>query len=156
MSFNKPKLSDSVSGARRGLVCVAALAICLCAAYAQDPTPPKKKMKVDGVAVEKAPQKLEGVQKTVSGHVEVAGGKVYYEECGAGPVAVILLHDQWLHAVTWDEEWRPLCAKYHTVRYDRRGYGRSEAAKSAYSPAEDLLAIVNDRNIQRAVLVGSS
>ena len=114
-------------------------------------------MKIDGIAVEKTPQKLEGVQKTVSGHVEVAGGsKIYYEECGSGPAAVILLHDAWLHSVTWEDEWRPLCAKYHAVRYDRRGYGKSEAAKAEYSPVEDLLALINDRKIQRAVLVGSS
>jgi pimeloyl-ACP methyl ester carboxylesterase len=114
-------------------------------------------MKIDGIAVEKTPQKLEGVQKTVSGHVEVSGGsKIYYEECGSGPAAVILLHDAWLHSVTWEEEWRPLCAKYHAVRYDRRGFGKSEAAKAEYSPVEDLLAVINDRKIQRAVLVGSS
>src|SRR5580698_9891699 len=156
MAFNETKLSDRVLRAGRGLICAAALVMCVCAAHAQDPTPPKKKMKMDGVAVEKTQQKLEGVQKTVSGHVEVAGGKIYYEECGSGPVAVILLHDQWLHSVTWDEEWHPLCAKYHTIRYDRRGYGRSEAAKAAYSPADDLLAVINDRKAQRAVIVGSS
>ena len=151
------------------VMCVAAIAVCLsvCAGVArgQNPAPgsaptaspaAKKTMKIDGVAVAKTPQKLDGVPKTISGHVEVAGSKIYYEECGSGPAAVILLHDAWLHSVTWDEEWRPLCAKYHAVRYDRRGYGRSEAAKTAYSPVEDLLAIVNDRKIQRAVLVGSS
>jgi 3-oxoadipate enol-lactonase len=156
MNVHKRKLNDRVATVWRGFVCGAIVAMCVCTAHAQDPTPPKKKMKMDGVAVEKTPQKLEGVQKTVSGHVEVAGGKIYYEECGSGPVAVILLHDQWLHSVTWDEEWRPLCAKYHTIRYDRRGYGRSEAAKAAYSPADDLLAVINDRKTQRAVIVGSS
>jgi 3-oxoadipate enol-lactonase len=158
----------AASCARGLLMCGAVVAacaflgVCVPAARGQNPvtTPPasatKKKMKVDGIAVEKTPQKLENVQKTVSGRVEVAGSKIYYEECGSGPAAVILLHDAWLHSVTWDDEWRPLCTKYHTVRYDRRGYGRSEAAKAEYSPAEDLLAIVNDRKIQRAVLVGSS
>ena len=145
----------------------AAVAVCAClgvyvpAARGQDPAASpapatKRKMKIDGVAVEKTPQKLENVQKTVSGRVEVAGSKIYYEECGSGTAAVILLHDAWLHSVTWDDEWRPLCAKYHTVRYDRRGYGRSEATKAEYSPVDDLFAIVNDRKIQRAVLVGSS
>jgi 3-oxoadipate enol-lactonase len=140
----------------------ACLGFCVPAAHGQNPaaTPSapatKKKMKIDGIAVEKTPQKLEGVQKTVSGRLEVAGSKIYYEECGSGPAAVILLHDAWLHSVTWDDEWRPLCTKYHAVRYDRRGYGRSEAAKAEYSPVEDLLAIVNDRKIQRVVLVGSS
>jgi 3-oxoadipate enol-lactonase len=159
MNFYDRKLCDRLMRVGRGLVCAAATMLCLSAAHGQDTTAPpagKKKMKVDGVAVEKTPQKLEGVQKTVSGRVEVAGGKIYYEECGSGPAAVVLLHDQWLHSVTWDDEWRPLCAKYHTVRYDRRGYGKSEAAKAAYSPADDLLAVINDRKIQRAVLVGSS
>src|SRR5579862_816720 len=159
MSFHEKFCYRLLSVARRS-VCAAIAAVCFCAgsAHAQNsaPVPPTKKMKIDGIAVEKAPQKLEGVQKTVSGHVEVAGSKIYYEECGTGPVAVILLHDQWLHSVTWDEEWRPLCAKYHAVRYDRRGYGRSEAAKAAYSPVEDLLAVINDRKTQRAVIVGSS
>ena len=109
--------------ARGVMMCVATVAacasLCVCvpASRGQAPTATapapasKKKMKIDGVAVEKTPQKLEGVQKTVSGHVEVAGSKIYYEECGSGPAAVILLHDAWLHSVTWDEEWRPLCAK---------------------------------------------
>src|ERR1700722_14445035 len=139
MSFHENNLSDRALSLARILVCAARAALCVCAAHAQDAASPpvpaaKKKTKMDGVAVEKTPEKLEGVQKTVTGHVEVPGSKIYYEECGAGPVAVILLHDQWLHSVTWDEEWRPLCAKYHAVRYDRRGYGRSEAAKGGTSP----------------------
>jgi 3-oxoadipate enol-lactonase len=157
MRFHGKQFGDCALQMARGLACVVAIAASVCPAHAQNAAPSSKKMKVDGIAVEKTPQKLEGVQKTVSGRVEVAGGsKIYYEECGSGPVAVILLHDAWLHSVTWEDEWRPLCAKYHAVRYDRRGYGRSEAAKAEYSPAEDLLAVVNDRKIQRAVLVGSS
>ncbi len=172
MSFDEEKMNDStatsaltsvfviVRRVKTMAACVALFGgLVIGSARAQDaaPAPPAKKtMKIDGIAVQKPPQKLEGVQKTVSGHVEVAGGKIYYEECGSGPSAVILLHDQWLHSVTWDDEWRPLCTKYHTVRYDRRGYGKSEAAKAAYSQVEDLLAVVNDRKVQRAVLVGSS
>src|SRR5579863_5657680 len=157
MRFHDKRFGDCALRMARGLACAVAIAIWGCSAQAQNAVPQSKKMKADGIAVEKTPQKLEGVQKTVGGRVEVSGGsKIYYEECGSGPVAVILLHDAWLHSVTWDDEWRPLCAKYHAVRYDRRGYGKSEAAKAAYSPAEDLLAVVNDRKIQRVVLVGSS
>jgi 3-oxoadipate enol-lactonase len=159
MRFHVKRVGECLLRIARGLACVVALATWVCPARAQNagPTPAQKRtMKADGIAVEKTPQKLEGVQKTLSGHVEVAGSRIYYEECGSGPAAVILLHDAWLHSVTWEDEWRPLCAKYHTVRYDRRGYGRSDAVKAAYSPAEDLLALINDRKIQRAVLVGSS
>jgi 3-oxoadipate enol-lactonase len=167
-SWSERATRDAARCARALLMWGAAVAACAClgvyvpVARGQNPsaTSPapatKKKMKIDGIAVEKTPQKLEGVQKTVSGHVEVAGSKIYYEECGSGPAAVVLLHDAWLHSVTWDQEWRPLCAKYHAVRYDRRGYGRSEGAKAAYSPVDDLLAILNDLKIQRVVLAGSS
>jgi 3-oxoadipate enol-lactonase len=163
MSFPDKRIGEcTLCGAlkfARGLVIFFGALVCvgfwIGPARGQNP-PPKKTLKTDGIAVPKVPEKLENVQKTVSGHVEVAGSKLYYEECGSGPAAVILLHDVWLHSVTWDEEWRPLCTKYHTVRYDRRGYGRSEASKAAYSPVEDLLAVMKDRKIDRAVLVGSS
>jgi 3-oxoadipate enol-lactonase len=94
--------------------------------------------------------------KTVSARLEISGSKIYYEECGAGPAAVVLLHDGLLHSVTWDGIWLPLCAKYHAVRYDRRGYGHSEAPKSQFAPTEDLLALLNHLKIERAVVVGNS
>lgn len=96
------------------------------------------------------------VEKTVSGRLEVPGGKIYYEECGSGPAAVVLLHDGLLHSVTWDGIWKPLCAKYHAVRYDRRGYGRSDAPKTPFAPTEDLFALMTRLRIERAVVVGNS
>jgi|ERR1035438_2925860 3-oxoadipate enol-lactonase len=96
------------------------------------------------------------VEKTVSGRLEISGSKIYYEECGSGPSAVVLLHDGLLHSVTWDLMWKPLCAKYHTVRYDRRGYGRSEAPKTQFAPTEDLYALLAHLKIERAVVVGNS
>jgi 3-oxoadipate enol-lactonase len=102
------------------------------------------------------PEKAEKAEKTVSGHLEVSGSKIYYEECGWGPAAVVLLHDGLLHSVTWDGVWKALCQKYHTVRYDRRGYGRSEAPKNPFAPTEDLYALLSHFKIERAVVVGNS
>jgi pimeloyl-ACP methyl ester carboxylesterase len=94
--------------------------------------------------------------KTMGGRLEISGSKIYYEECGSGPLAVVLLHDLLLHSVTWDAEWKPLCGKYHTVRYDRRGYGRSEAPKASFTPSDDLYALLTHLKIEHAVVVGSS
>jgi 3-oxoadipate enol-lactonase len=96
------------------------------------------------------------VEKTVSGRLEISGSKIYYEECGSGPAAIVLLHDGLLHSVTWDGIWKPLCAKYHAVRYDRPGYGRSEARKSPFAPTEDLYSLMTHLKIERAVVVGNS
>lgn len=107
-------------------------------------------------ANEKTANEKTAIAKTVSGRLEISGSKIYYEECGSGPIAVVLLHDGLLHSVTWDAVWKPLCAKYHTMRYDRRGYGRSETPKSQFAPAEDLFELLNHLKIERAVVVGNS
>jgi 3-oxoadipate enol-lactonase len=88
--------------------------------------------------------------------VDVENGKLYYEECGTGPEAVVLLHDGIAHSVVWNAVWPDFCKKYHTVRYDRRGFGRSPVPTSIYSETEDLAALLHSRKIDHAILVGSS
>jgi 3-oxoadipate enol-lactonase len=90
-----------------------------------------------------------------SAFIDVPGGRLYAEECGTGP-AVVLLHDGLLHSVVWDSMWPALCSKYHVVRYDRRGYGKSEAAKAPFAPEDDLLRVMQHAKITRATLVGCS
>jgi pimeloyl-ACP methyl ester carboxylesterase len=42
------------------------------------------------------------------------------------------------------------------VRYDRRGFGRSEPPKGPYSDVDDRHAVLDTLNISRAILVGCS
>jgi 3-oxoadipate enol-lactonase len=100
-------------------------------------------------------------QSTVSANppgsfVEVEGSRLYYEECGKGPKAVILLHDGVVNSAVWDDVWPSLCKQFHVIRYDRRGYGHSLATKKPYYEADDVAAIMRDRKIAQAALVGSS
>ena len=89
--------------------------------------------------------------------LDVGGVKIWYQECGAtNPTAVVLLHDGLLHSITWDQVWSPLCAKYHVVRYDRRGYGRSEPSKTPFVPEDDLVKVMRQVHTDRAILVGNS
>ena len=94
-------------------------------------------------------------QKQSGNFLDVGGGKIYYEECGSGP-AVVLLHDGLLSSSTWDGEWSALCSKFHVIRYDRRGYGRSDAPTKPFLQADDLRALLSHLNIQRATVVGCS
>ncbi len=90
-----------------------------------------------------------------AGQLDV-GSKLYYETYGdAGPV-VVLIHDGLLHREVWDAQVAPFAADYRVVRYDRRGYGRSEPPAEAYSNVADLLALLDHLGVERAVLVGSS
>lgn len=94
---------------------------------------------------------------SASGHfLDVEGSKIYYEDCGSGPEAVVLIHDGIAHSAVWDGVWPAFCKQFHTVRYDRRGYGRSPAATSWYYETDDLLALLRHLKISHAFIVGSS
>ena len=88
--------------------------------------------------------------------VDVEGSRLYYEECGTGPEAVVLIHDGIAHSAVWDDVWPDFCKHFHTIRYDRRGYGRTPASTTWYTETEDLAALLRQRKVSRAVLVGSS
>jgi 3-oxoadipate enol-lactonase len=88
--------------------------------------------------------------------VTVNGGQLYFEECGTGPEAVILMHDGVANSAVWDDVWPSFCKHFHAVRYDRRGYGRSPETKSPYYEAHDLATLIHDRKIKHAALVASS
>ena len=59
---------------------------------------------------------------------EVEGSKLYYEECGSASQTVVLVHDGVVNSAVWDDVWPEFCKHFHTIRYDRRGYGRSPEA----------------------------
>jgi 3-oxoadipate enol-lactonase len=88
--------------------------------------------------------------------VDVEGGKIYYEDCGTGDEALVLLHDGVVHSAVWDDVWPAFCKNFHAIRYDRRGFGRSPAATSWYSETDDLFALLRYLRVHQAMLVGSS
>ena len=96
-----------------------------------------------------------GDEEQTSGYFDVGGSKIYYETRGSGP-AIVLLHDGLLHGVTWDEVWEPLERKHQVIRYDRRGYGRSDAATASFSSTEDLAKLLRYLKVSHAVIAGSS
>jgi pimeloyl-ACP methyl ester carboxylesterase len=92
---------------------------------------------------------------SATGFVEVPNGKLWYEVRGQGE-AIILLHDGLLSSAAWDVPFETLARSFRVVRYDRRGFGRSEATKEPYSDVEDLQAVFDALKIGRAALVGCS
>jgi 3-oxoadipate enol-lactonase len=88
--------------------------------------------------------------------VDVDGGQIYYETCGKGSQAIVLIHDGVINSASFDDMWPILCKDFRVVRYDRRGYGKSPAAKAPYSPQEDLAAVMKAAKMDHASLAGFS
>lgn len=90
-----------------------------------------------------------------SGYVDVEGGRVFYEAAGRGP-AVVLAHDGLLHRETWENQFPAYAGRHRVIRYDRRGYGRSDPPRVPFSNQEDLHALLKALKVERATLIGCS
>ena len=84
------------------------------------------------------------------------GGEVWAEHVAGDGVAVVLLHPGIGDSRVWDPVMPEVTARHRVVRYDVRGYGRSDAPTSGYSRLEDLVAVLDQLQLERVVLVGCS
>ncbi|MFI2208892.1 alpha/beta fold hydrolase [Streptomyces sp. NPDC020141] len=79
-----------------------------------------------------------------------------HDMTGSGPTAV-LLHSTVCDRRMWDPQWRALEKTGHRlVRCDFRGYGDTPASDVPYTDADDVLALLDELGVERAVLVGAS
>lgn len=86
------------------------------------------------------------------------GTRLFYEDTGAGPV--MLLSHSWL----CDGRQWPMVAElvdggYRVLNLDNRGHGRSGPCTTPFSMwdmADDLVAVLDDAVVDRAILVGLS
>jgi 3-oxoadipate enol-lactonase len=91
-----------------------------------------------------------------TGFAAVNGTRLYYEAAGQGQ-PLVLIHGFGLDHRLWDEQFRDYARRYRVVRYDLRGFGRSDVpSDQPYRHHDDLLALLNHLEMPQAVLVGLS
>jgi 3-oxoadipate enol-lactonase len=90
-----------------------------------------------------------------TGFVPVDGGRLWYEVAGEG-APVVLLHGGLWDSRMWDDQFEALAERCRVVRYDLRGYGRSDRPEAVYSHSGDLAAVMDHLGIPRGTLVGLS
>jgi 3-oxoadipate enol-lactonase len=83
------------------------------------------------------------------------GGGIFCEVTGHGP-PLVLTHDAILHRETWDAQFESLSGSYRVVRWDRRGYGRSDEPGAPYASDEDLARVITSLTEPPAILMGCS
>jgi pimeloyl-ACP methyl ester carboxylesterase len=88
--------------------------------------------------------------------MRVPGGELYYEAEGDRVVVVlVLVHGLALDARMWDDQVPALKDIARVVRYDVRGFGRSTRdVDTSYSHADDLWRLLDQLEVDKAVLVG--
>ena len=91
------------------------------------------------------------------GFVEVDGGRLFYEEAGAGR-PVVFVHPGLWDRRTWDDQFPAFAERFRAIRYDVRGYGRSSRPEpgASYSHGRDLLALLDATEVTQSAFVGCS
>ena len=87
--------------------------------------------------------------------VSVPGGELWVDQTGSGP-AVVLVHAGIADHTMWDAQVEPLAAAHTVVRIDQRGFGRSRWEEQEYRRDDDIRAVLDHLDLDRAVLVGCS
>ena len=92
---------------------------------------------------------------TESGFIEVDGGRLYYEADGSGH-PLVLVHAGVANLRQWDEQVPRFAERYRVIRYDTRGWGRSETEQVEFSNHDDLAAVLDALGERSAYVLGLS
>jgi pimeloyl-ACP methyl ester carboxylesterase len=91
-----------------------------------------------------------------SGFASIGNARLYYEVAGEGP-AFAMIHAGIADSRQWNTEFTHFANNYHVLRYDMRGYGKSEPADGEFSHMGDLMALLDHLQIREPlVMMGCS
>jgi pimeloyl-ACP methyl ester carboxylesterase len=80
---------------------------------------------------------------------------LWYDETGEGP-PLVLLHEGVVDSRIWEPVVPLLGERHRVIRYDQRGFGRSPRPDGPYSVVEDLTAVLDAAEVEKAALAGAS
>lgn len=88
--------------------------------------------------------------------VKIGNAELYGETYGKG-TPFVMLHAGVADSRQWDNEFEYFADTNRVIRYDLRGYGRSDPAEGEYSHLHDLIAVLDDLDVKEpAVIMGCS
>jgi 3-oxoadipate enol-lactonase len=90
-----------------------------------------------------------------SGFIDVDGGRLYYELEGDGH-PLLLIHGGLGTLRMWDEQVPVFAQSYQVIRYDTRGFGRTETEDVEFSNSADAAAVLDHLGAGSAYVIGQS
>lgn len=93
--------------------------------------------------------------KTQTGFLETNGARLYYEVDGDGH-PLLLIHGGLGSLRMWDAQVPTLAERYRVIRYDARGFGRSETDDVEFTNRGDAVAVLDHVGARSAYVVGQS
>jgi pimeloyl-ACP methyl ester carboxylesterase len=92
---------------------------------------------------------------TDTGFIDVSGGRIYYEADGSG-TPLVLVHAGVANLRQWDPHVPAWAERYHVIRYDTRGYGKTTSEHVEFTNRADLAAVLDHFEAPAAHVLGCS
>ncbi|MDO9086489.1 MAG: alpha/beta hydrolase [Anaerolineaceae bacterium] len=93
---------------------------------------------------------------STTGFVHIDHAKIYYEVAGKG-TPFVMIHAGVADSRQWNNEFAYFAQRYQVIRYDMRGYGKSESVEGEFSHMSDLVSLLNSLEIlEPMVIMGCS
>lgn len=90
-----------------------------------------------------------------SGYLKIGNGRIYYEIEGQGDT-LVLCHAGFVDSRMWDAQWKAFTQYYKVLRFDMRGFGRSDPVTEPISRRQDLYLLLQKLGIDHINLLGCS
>jgi pimeloyl-ACP methyl ester carboxylesterase len=91
-----------------------------------------------------------------SGLAAINNALIYYELAGEGQ-PLVMIHAGVADSRQWNNEFATFADRYRVLRYDMRGYGKSEPVEGEFSHLQDLTALLDHLDLtQPLILMGCS
>lgn len=90
--------------------------------------------------------------QTKSGFVNIDNAQLYYETAGNG-VPFVMIHAGVADSRQWNNEFAFFARNYQVLRYDMRGYGKSEPADGEFSHMSDLVSLLKSLEVHEPFIV---
>ena len=86
-----------------------------------------------------------------SGFAAINNALIYYEVAGEGP-PFVMIHAGVADSRQWSNEFASFAERFRVLRYDIRGYGKSEPVDGEYSHLQDLTALLDHLQINQPLI----
>ena len=94
--------------------------------------------------------------RTDSGFAAINNARIYYEITGEGQ-PFVMIHAGVADSRQWNNEFAHFAERFRVLRYDLRGYGKSEPVDGEFSHLQDLIALLDSLQVdQPLILMGCS
>src|SRR5512143_50754 len=86
-----------------------------------------------------------------TGYAPINGAQIYFETAGEGE-PFLMIHAGVADSRQWDNEFANFADHYRVIRYDLRGYGKSEPVEGKFSHLADLTTLLNYLKISPPII----